>query len=144
MPRRLDLVLAVALALVLPTVARADQTIRFYSSGHVAGLGSWDVGKNPRLGAAVRNFGEPDVRRIVFDGIGCRVAWNGLGLRMVFANLGGQDPCHGQYGYAGSLVIRGDGSRQWRTERGLRIGMREARVPQLHPRAPGMRPAWIR
>jgi hypothetical protein len=89
------------------TVAR--KTIRFDSSGRVAGLGRWNVGKNPRLGAAVGHFGEPDVR---YEDNGCRVAWELHALRMLFANFGGHPACHGRYGYAQTLVIRGVNSRR--------------------------------
>jgi hypothetical protein len=136
------LVCVFLLLLVTPSVAHGAKTIRFYSWGGIAGLGPWNIGKNPRLGAAVRQFGTPDVRTRLYDGVGCRVVWRPLGLRILFVNFGGSDPCHGRSGFAQRMVIRGDGSRQWRTDRGLKIGMREARVPRLHPQAVQHRSGW--
>jgi hypothetical protein len=54
---------------------------------------------------------------------------------MLFANFGGHAACHGRYGYAQTLVIRGVNSRRWSTDRGLQVGTRDDRIPQLHPQA---------
>ena len=85
----------------------------------------------PTIRRAVRAFGQPS--NSFNNGGGCVVKWRRLGLRMLFASFAG-DPrgvCHPAVGRAQSFTI--ERSEKWRTWKGLRIGMRESRVLDLHP-----------
>jgi hypothetical protein len=49
----------------------------------------------------------------------CTGRWRSIGLRIVFYNLGGRNPCLRQYGYFSNATMVG---RHWITARGLRLG----------------------
>ena len=86
----------------------------------------------PTIRRAIRVFGQPSNS---FPNGGCVVKWKRLGLRIQFSNFGG-DPrgvCHPRVGRAQSFTI--ERSRKWRTWKGLRIGMPEDRISELHPYA---------
>jgi hypothetical protein len=89
------------------------------------------------LGGAIQAFGRPSSRR-PFDGrVGCRVAWAALGIRSIFADLGGGEACFD--GRVQSLSVR---LRAWRTQRGLHVGDRVSRLRRLHPGATRHRSSW--
>lgn len=62
-----------------------------------------------------------------------------VGLRMVFANFGGLDPCSPEGGLADLAVMRG---ARWRTSRGLRIGDPVSRLHRLYPTATARGGLW--
>jgi hypothetical protein len=99
--------------------------------GVVRAIGDFRPARNPRLGAAIRAFGEPSGTS--GGGEICRVRWADLGLRIVFQNFGGVDSCEPSGGRAQKAVVAGD--RRWRTKRGLRIGNGVDRLERLYPRA---------
>jgi hypothetical protein len=139
-------VLAVAVVvLALPSSADAWKKIRTNAEGQVSSLGKFTVREDGysrsagRLDKAVDAFGSPDVRRLNQYG-SCRVRWDRLGLRILFVNFGlipgdGHDTCDGRYGYAQKMAIEGPGSRKWRTQRGLRVGMTLGALRKRHPEA---------
>ena len=132
-------VAGLAAVAMLPAVADAA-TIRVASDGYVSRLGGFDIRDDPRLRNAVRAFGDPDAR---YNPGGhteaCRVVWRQRGLRMTFSNFGlipdGRTACHGSYGNAQAMTIRGRAGRVWRTWRGLRLGMTERDLRRRHPAA---------
>ena len=106
--------------------ARGSQT----TLGEVRAIGDFKPSRNPRLGAAIRAYGEPSSRR--GGGEICRVRWATLGVRITFQNFGGFDSCR-RRGLAQKAVINGD--RPWRTARGLGLGDTTARAGRLYPQA---------
>jgi hypothetical protein len=78
----------------------------------------------------------------------CTVRWARHGLRIVFYNLGGQNPCRPAFGFFSNARVRGP---HWRTNRGLKIGDGRQRLRNLYPNArfhpaePGFWPAgwWL-
>jgi hypothetical protein len=97
---------------------------------------------------AVRVFGRPSSRGTdnpVESNI-CTVRWRNLGLDIDFATSAPK-PCasthRGRGAWYGITVY----TRRWHTERGLRVGDREARIRRLYPRArfrdlPPSPPIW--
>ncbi|HEX8105441.1 MAG TPA: hypothetical protein VF533_22695 [Solirubrobacteraceae bacterium] len=88
----------------------------------------------PTIGAAVGAFGRPSSR---FEkGGGCILKWRRLGLRIEFWNFGGWRPdqtiCSDEVGLAQAFRAKGRRFRSWR---GLRVGMTEDRLLELHPHA---------
>jgi hypothetical protein len=106
--------------------ARGSQT----TLGEVRAIGDFKPSRNPRLGAAIRAYGEPTSRR--GGGEICTVRWADLGVKIVFVNFGGFDSCK-RRGLAQKAVVSGD--RPWRTARGLRLGDSTAKAMNLYPRA---------
>jgi hypothetical protein len=101
-----------------------------YGDWRIAGF---RVRANGTLGGAVRALGAPTSKRRIFPNReGCRVVWRRLGVRMLFYNLGGQDPCSRRYGYFSDATI--DRAR-WRTGRGLAVGQSVERLRDLYPGA---------
>ena len=85
----------------------------------------------PTIRRAIEKFGRPS-NSFASRG-GCVVKWRRPGLRIEFYNFGGdrRGVCHPQVGRAQSFTI--EGSQKWRSWNGLRIGMPEDRVLDLHP-----------
>lgn len=106
--------------------ARGSQT----TLGKVRAIGDFKPSRNPRLGAAIRAYGEPSSRR--GGGEICRARWADLGVKIVFVNFGGFDSCK-RRGLAQKAVVSGD--RPWRTARGLRLGDTTAKAMNVYPRA---------
>lgn len=107
--------------------ARGDET----GPGVVHAIGNFRPARNPRLGAAIRAYG--DQSGSSGGGEICRVRWADLGVRITFQNFGGVDSCEPSGGRAQKAVIRGD--RRWRTDRGLRLGSTVTRLERLYPNA---------
>jgi hypothetical protein len=107
--------------------ARGSET----SIGSVRAIGDFKPARNPRLGAAIRAFGEPTSS--AGGGEICRVRWTNLGVRIRFQNFGGFSSCEPRRGRAQKAIISGD--RRWRTPEGLRIGNSVDRLRRLHPDA---------
>lgn len=106
--------------------ARGSQT----TLGEVRAIGDFKPSRNPRLGAAIRAYGEPSSRR--GGGEICTVRWANLGVLIKFQNFGGFDSCR-RRGLAQKAVITGD--RPWRTAKGLGLGDTTARARRLYPQA---------
>ena len=90
-------------------------------------IGRYQVKRDGTLVGAIRAFGRASSLRR--RDVTCLASWSGLGVRISFYNLGGQDPCQGRYGYFGEGVITGRG---WATGKGLRIGDPARRVSALY------------
>jgi hypothetical protein len=109
-------------------------------------MGSFAVKQDGKLRGAVDGFGEPSAK--VRNGEVCTVRWSQHGLRTVFYNLGGHNPCRGRYGFFSNARAKGP---HWKTNRGLAIGDSESRLQNLYPKAkfhssePGFWPAgwWL-
>ena len=133
---------AAVLGLGLAEPAAAARTIKAHpsSSWGVTYLGAWHVSAHAEYGKAVYALGEP-TRVVNPDSPTCSATWRSLSLVIHFTSFGGGDSCSD--GLAQSAVIRGPAARKsWRTQRGLRVGDRLARLERLYPNArkkPGAR-----
>jgi hypothetical protein len=90
---------------------------------------------SPTIGRAINAFGQPS-NSFRIRGDGCAVKWRRLGLRIEFFNFGDSGRlsiCNPSVGRAQSFTI--ERSKQWRTWKGLRIGMSEDAVWDRHPNA---------
>jgi hypothetical protein len=122
------------LGLADATPARtAGPPIRIWGDSQI---GRFRVKTDGTLFGAMEAFGEPTS---LARGTGrlrgwnaCVARWRPIGLRIVFYNLGGQNPCEPQYGYFRDAVMTG---RQWRTVGGLRIGDPWRRIFRYYPHA---------
>jgi hypothetical protein len=125
--------LLVAAALLATTAAQA----RSYVIQGDYKIGAYAVKKDGTLFGAIRAFGEPSGRRPFRSGGRvyreiCDVRWRPLGLRIIFYNLGGEDPCEPQFGYFNEAMLTGE---RWRTANGLRIGHPARYILRYHPKA---------
>ena len=132
----LTAVLAVAAGVAMPSPADARSFVVHATGsetgpGVVRSIGDFKPARNPKLGAAIRAFGQPTSRR--GGGEICRVRWANLGVKITFQNFGGVDSCTAAGGRAQKAVVRGD--RPWRTRRGLRLDDGVARLQSLYPEA---------
>ncbi len=100
--------------------ARGSET----GPGVVRAIGDFRPPRNPRLGAAIRAYGDPSSTS--GGGEICRVRWADIGVRITFQNFGGVDSCEPSGGRAQKAVVQGD--TRWRTVKGLRIGNTVARL----------------
>jgi hypothetical protein len=90
-------------------------------------VGDVPVGSKPAR--ATSAFGRPDAtRRVSRDE--CRAVWRRIGLTLVYVELSGGNPCR-----AGVLLVATATSTGWRTDRGLRVGDRAARIHAVYPHA---------
>jgi hypothetical protein len=122
--RLLAILVAVFAVSVEAAAAAAGSVVR----GDVQ-IGRYLVKRDGTLGGAILAFGQPSSLRR--RDITCLARWSGLGVRISFYNLGGQNPCQGRYGYFGEGIITGRG---WATGKGLRIGDPARRVSALYGR----------
>jgi len=128
-PKRRALAAAAAIALGLGTALLFAQEAAPVPTYVVRGdykIGRYQVKLDGTLYGAIRAFGTPLLERS-YDS--CLAGWPAIGLRILFYNLGGQDPCLPQYGYFSFAVMTG---RHWRTGKGLRIGDPERRLFALY------------
>jgi hypothetical protein len=121
--------------------ARAQMYIKARTNGAVPTLGHFHPTRNPRYGAAVRAFGEPDSEHQRYTTL-CNVRWASIGLTVHFANYGGEDACTHHGGLANDAVIAGPGARRWSTVPGLRVGNRVERLRRLYPAATRHGRSW--
>lgn len=134
---RRAVLLAVVVAL-LPAAAQARSlTIKVDSRGFVSQLGSLHPLRHPFLRNARAAFGVPTT---VSPSRGeCRARWAKLRLKALFTSFGAiSNFCRD--GRFQTAVVR---SRVWRTWKGLRVGMRSSRIPELHPNAEFTRGKWV-
>ena len=106
------------------------------SFGRVLAIGDFKPARNPTLGAALDAYGVPSFKRRV-SSLGCRVGWNGPGVKALFANLGGGGACD----RGRAQTVRAFGGR-WRTAKGLRVGQPLPRLRSLYPSATRHREVW--
>ena len=106
------------------------------SFGKVLAIGDFKPRRDPTVGAALDAYGMPSFKRRV-SREGCRVGWNGPGINVVFANLGGGGPC----ARGRAQTARAFGAR-WRTAKGLRVGAPLARLRSLYPNAKQRGDVW--
>ncbi|HKH64033.1 MAG TPA: hypothetical protein VKA35_01065 [Solirubrobacterales bacterium] len=84
---------------------------------------------------AVAAFGTPTAVSHYPDAA-CTYGWGDLGLKIVFANFGGGNPC-GEAGRIGSFELIGSAAEQagWHTAEGARVGSSSAALSRLYPGA---------
>jgi hypothetical protein len=135
---RRSLLLVLAVAAVVPATGQARSfTIRVDSRGLVSRLGPLHPLRHPFLRDARAAFGTPTSVRASRGE--CRARWARLRLKALFTSFGGiSDFCRD--GRFQTAVVR---SPKWRTWRGLRVGMRSSRIPDLHPEARFVRGKWV-
>jgi hypothetical protein len=139
LPRTVTLIAAALFAAVLSAAPAAPADARPFvieargsetGPGVVRAIGDFRPARNPRLGAAIRAYGETTSRR--GGGEICRVRWANIGVRITFQNFGGVDSCEPSGGRAQKAVVDDD---RWRTGKGLRIGNEISRLRRLYPDA---------
>jgi hypothetical protein len=103
--------------------------------GHVTSIGDFRPSRDPTIAAAANVFGRPSSRTRTSD-VSCDVRWRRLKLKITFVSFGGipagQTPCSNRATKSQSFRVRG---RRFPTWNGLRVGARESRVQELHPKA---------
>jgi len=116
-----------------PRSSGAERLIVVGQAG-VSRLGPLDVQSASPVDARLA-FGGPSSPS-VDSGEACPLAWSNIGLEIVFANLGGRDPC-GPEGRVGSFEVSGAAAEQagWRTNKGARIGIGTRQLLQRYPTA---------
>jgi hypothetical protein len=135
--RAVLLALALVVALVPAAASARSLTIRINSDGFVSRLGPLHPLRHPFLRDARAAFGTPTSVRASRGE--CRARWARLKLKALFTSFGGiSDFCRD--GRFQTAVVR---SPTWRTWRGLRVGMRSSRIPDLHPEARFARGKWV-
>jgi hypothetical protein len=126
-----------ALALLPAAAPARSLTIGIDARGFVSRLGPLHPLRHPFLRDARAAFGTPtSVRPSRGE---CRARWAPLKLKALFTSFGGISDFCGE-GRFQTAVVR---SRVWRTWKGLRVGMRSSRIPELHPRARFTRGKWV-
>ena len=93
-------------------------------------IGSFEIKRDGTLGGAVEAFGQPDRRNR--HGVSCTVRWARHGLKILFYNLGGENPCRRSFGFFSKARAAGP---HWKTDRDLRIGDGQRRLRSLYPNA---------
>jgi hypothetical protein len=111
----------------------------------VSSLGPYRVRSHPSLRSAIGALGDAHRRSRQSGGRACRGTWPLIGLVIRFADLGGSDACSPRDGRAQTVAIRGEGGRNWRTSRGLRIGDTVRQIRRRYPSATlhGRRTWWL-
>jgi hypothetical protein len=131
----LPIAAAAALAASAPAAAHTINVAGGSVGGHVSSIGDFRPSSDPTIAAAARVFGRPSSRTRTSD-ISCDVRWRRLRLKITFASFGGIPPgqtaCSNRTTKAQTFRVRG---RRFPTWKGLRVGNRESRVQELHPRA---------
>lgn len=134
--KRLTIGAVVTLSLVL--VASAGAAV-FTIHGDWR-MGSFKVKRDGTLRGAIDAFGPTGSRDR--NGEVCTVRWPRHGLKIVFYNLGGLNPCKPANGFFSNARARGP---HWKTDRDLAIGDRRHRLKDLYPGAKfhgGMHNFW--
>jgi hypothetical protein len=122
------LILAVAIvAMLLPAAPSGAHVFTIHGAWRI---GDFAVKRNGTLAGAIRAFGDPGSRHR--RGESCVVRWPGHGLKMLFYNLGGNNPCRGRTGFFAKARAKGP---HWRTDRGLERADRQRRLVRLYPHA---------
>jgi hypothetical protein len=131
------LLIAIAVSAISASDAGA-KTLRITTEGgFVVRMGPLKVKSHPYLRDAVAAFGRPaSVRpRRGF----CTARWSAPRLTATFTSFGGiSDFC--AQGLLQAAVVR---SSAWQTWAGLRVGMRSARIPELHHNAQFSDGKWV-
>jgi len=126
-----------ALALLPGAASARSLTIRVDSRGFVSQLGPLHPLRHPFLRNARAAFGTPTTVRASRGE--CHARWGRLKLKALFTSFGGiSDFCRD--GRFQTAVVR---SSVWRTWKGVRVGMRSSRIPELHPDAKFERGKWV-
>jgi hypothetical protein len=133
------LVVAIAATVAGLVIAPAGSAAGFTIGGDWR-MGSFAVKADGTLRGAIDAFGSPSSKER--NGEICTVRWRQHGLRIVFYNLGGNNPCRPRFGFFSTARAK---SQEWDTNRGLRIGDRQRRLKRLYPGATfhrANRPFW--
>jgi hypothetical protein len=132
---------AVSLVVAAPATA-APFTINVRGSadsfGRVLAIGDFKPSRDPTLGAALDAFGDPSSQRR-FGNAACKLAWHGLGVKVLFANFGGGEACEEEVGRSQTARAYGD---RWRTAKGLRVDQTLGRLRNLYPSATRHGRSW--
>jgi hypothetical protein len=110
--------------------ASADFEVHVKGSGEVARIGELRDPASATLPSAREVFGDPASARRR-ERVTCPARWPGIGLRIVFVDLGGGDPCTRE-GNAQTATLN---DRRWSTSRGLHVGDPVAKARRLYPNA---------
>jgi hypothetical protein len=124
---RLFIAIAAVLTALVVTTTAAAATFTIRGDWK---MGSFAVKRDGTLRGAVDTFGQPSSK--VRNGEVCTARWSQHGLRIVFYNLGGHNPCRGRYGFFSNARAKGP---HWKTNRGLAIGDSGSRLKNLYPKA---------
>ena len=130
--------LAVACPAALAEPFTLEATGSKRSLGKVRAIGDFRPQDDPTLGAANSVFGPPTAL-VRTSNASCRALYGGIGLRILFVNLGGGGPC--DPGLTKTQVARGFDPR-WHTGKDLRIGDGLRRLKGLYPRATRHGRSW--
>ncbi len=106
MTKGLTATLATAAALIFSAAAGAHT----FTIGGDWKMSSFAVKRDGTLGGAIDAFGQPGSRDR--NGEICPRRWPHHGLRIVFYNLGGNNPCRGAFGFFSNARAKGP---HWRT-----------------------------
>jgi hypothetical protein len=119
-----------ALLALLALLAAAPARAHVFTIHGASKIGAYEVKRDGTLAGAIAAFGEPterDRRRNK-----CVVRWTRHGLKMVFKNRAGENPCRPAAGTFSKARAKGP---HWRTGRGLERGDRIGRLEKLYPDA---------
>jgi hypothetical protein len=116
---------SVALLVAAPSIGAAGFTIHGDWK-----MGSFAVKRDGTLRGAIQAFGQPGSK--ARNGEVCTVRWARHGLKIIFYNLGGNNPCRPAFGFFSNARANGP---HWDTDRGLQIGDGQRRLENLYPRA---------
>src|SRR5689334_22708721 len=88
--RFIGVALATAVAMVCAASSVSAATIRT-SDGWIVKIGSYSMrgAHGATVGAAIRHWGQPSSRQVLYGGSGCRIEWGRLKIRALFVNYGG-------------------------------------------------------
>lgn len=122
--------LAIVALSIASASAAADYEIHVKPSGEVARIGELRDPAAASLPSVTKLFGAPagTPRR---DHASCPARWPGIGLRVLFVDLGGGNPCT-TAGNAQSATLT---AARWSTSRGLHVGDSVAKAQRLYPNA---------
>jgi hypothetical protein len=133
----ITLVVGTAAALTASAAANAKTYRITVEAGWVVRMGPLKVKTHPYLRDASAAFGRPTS---VKPGRGiCTARWSAPRLTAQFTSFGGISDFCGE-GLFQTAVVR---SSMWETWAGLRVGMRSARVPELHESAEFSNGKWV-
>lgn len=111
--------------------ALANSTATSYVIRGDARIGAFAVKRDGKLGGMIKAYGQPDVKARRYAEA-CLVTWQDEGLRALFNNFGGGNPCLPRSGFFARAIMHG---HWWRTASGLQIGDATARIRQFYPQA---------
>jgi len=122
-PTQITLLIVLVAALAATASAAPDFVIRRDTD-----IGGFTLTRDGTLKGAIDAFGSPSNRQGGYDT--CTVTWINYGIQSEFAGSFGV-PCDSRGRHSETTISQ----RQWRTDKGLRIGDPLKRLRQLYPKA---------